>query len=716
MAIFYPSLEKIQNLTVPPEEGEWHLLNFLKDTLNDSYEVFFNPFLNGDRPDIIIMRKKYGVMIIEIKDWKLNNYYLDEKRKWRLKQNNAVLKSPVDQVLQYKKNIYNLHIQDLLEKKLRDYKYWSVVACAVYFHCETGKSIQEFIVNPFLKDTKYQDFLSHNISFLGNDNLEPIFFNNTLRHRGLKANHTSEYFTDDLYKSFLRYFKPPLHTKEQGEYFKYSKRQEELIISSPGDQRIRGVVGSGKTTVLAARAVNAHKRTKGRVLILTFNITLKNNIHDKINRIREDFEWEYFYINNYHNFLSAEMNNLGIEINTPADFDDLDEEEKSTYFEKNYYSNESLFEENKNAIHKYAVILIDEIQDYKRPWMEILKKYFLEEKGEYVIFSDEKQNIYNNQIDNKDIVTNVIGRPSVMKESFRLDSYIRDAAIEFQKQFFSAKYDIDQFENTSLQQEIAYEKPGQIIYCKLNNHSGIDRIAHYIDKISKELGEHPNDICVLGFTIKLLRELDAYIRHKANEKTNAMFESKEIWMKVLLDTFRENESVKKGCAMGIEKGFDRQRDNLAALMVLKSLESQFKEPIFQNKYQNLLKDFSIDKLKFETWYFSQEIQNILHRIKSNRFIKKLRDYRENKKLHFWSNRGTIKLSTIHSFKGWESNTLFLILEPHFEEGAFNTSFAELIYTGITRTKSNLIVLNYGNDEYDESLSSIFKSNGKIIKD
>ena len=26
-------------------------------------EVFFNPYLNGDRPDVLIMRKDYGVMV-----------------------------------------------------------------------------------------------------------------------------------------------------------------------------------------------------------------------------------------------------------------------------------------------------------------------------------------------------------------------------------------------------------------------------------------------------------------------------------------------------------------------------------------------------------------------------------------------------------------------------------------------------------------------------
>lgn len=63
MAIFYPSLDKIKLFKVQPTEGESTLLNFLDATLDDSFEVFFNPYLNGDRPDVLIMRKDYGVMV-----------------------------------------------------------------------------------------------------------------------------------------------------------------------------------------------------------------------------------------------------------------------------------------------------------------------------------------------------------------------------------------------------------------------------------------------------------------------------------------------------------------------------------------------------------------------------------------------------------------------------------------------------------------------------
>ena len=91
MAIFYPNLETISKFKVHPTEGEWALLRFLGETLDDSYEVYFNPYLNGDRPDVVIMRKGNGVLVIEVKDWNLDNYELDEKQQWLLKRMKQLL-------------------------------------------------------------------------------------------------------------------------------------------------------------------------------------------------------------------------------------------------------------------------------------------------------------------------------------------------------------------------------------------------------------------------------------------------------------------------------------------------------------------------------------------------------------------------------------------------------------------------------------------------
>jgi hypothetical protein len=107
MALCFPPQDQINQFRVSLTEGEAYLLRCLQDNLDDSFEVFVQPFLNGDRPDFVIMRRGFGVIIIEVKDWNLKHYSNPDKNlnSWYLKENGARIKSPLAQVEAYKKNL-----------------------------------------------------------------------------------------------------------------------------------------------------------------------------------------------------------------------------------------------------------------------------------------------------------------------------------------------------------------------------------------------------------------------------------------------------------------------------------------------------------------------------------------------------------------------------------------------------------------------------------
>ena len=378
-----------------------------------------------------------------------------------------------------------------------------MVSTAVYFHNANADQLSQFLITPFLHDKKYQDFLKYNVNLIANDNLNDLDFKELLYKSYLVSNNKSFLFSDDIYNSFKRFLKPPIHLLEDGIQIPYSRKQLDIIYDATRkQQRIKGVVGSGKTTVLAGRAVQAHKRTKGKVLILTFNITLKNYIRDKISQVREEFPWGNFVITNYHNFINSELNNLGIPVVVPSDFDKLTGDKKTEYFEKEYYSNKSLFEKNRVGIKPYDVILIDEIQDYKRPWMEILKECFLSTDGEYVLFGDVKQNIYNTATENKDVSTNVKG-VTELKNCFRSDFKIKDLAIHYQEDFFKGKYEIDSFnkKNTDLEIDFERNQQGSINYIHLTNTDQVSSLYTIIHENAINKNIPPNDITILGHSV-----------------------------------------------------------------------------------------------------------------------------------------------------------------------------------------------------------------------
>ncbi len=120
-----------------------------------------------------------------------------------------------------------------------------------------------------------------------------------------------------------------------------------------------------------------------------------------------------------------------------------------------------------------------------------------------------------------------------------------------------------------------------------------------------------------------------------------------------------------------------------------------------NKYNTSINDF----IEYNSIY-QDELLVFEKEYGGQSQLKSLKLIRNNKKLHFHKNSGTIKLSTIHSFKGWDSEMLFLILEKMFSN--MEMSFDEILYTGITRCRANLVLINFGNKEYHDKLKEMIE--------
>ncbi|HOH97903.1 MAG TPA: UvrD-helicase domain-containing protein [Candidatus Cloacimonadota bacterium] len=609
MGKVYPDIETLSSKSQPPTEGEMALIRAFKEYLPDDCEIFFQPYLNGDRPDIVILRKGYRAHIVEVKDWCLDHYTIEPDGQWLLKKNGAKLKSPLCQVQQYKDNLYNLHVEGLLEKKIKDSGSYGMVTCSVYFHHETTGKVLRTIKANDTHSSKDHAMVNKYTLLYGHEllNKEGIL---RFIHQS-KLDQFSPYLTDNMHNSMRRVLNPPFHYLEEGLEIRYTPQQMRLTESRPGArQKIKGVAGSGKTLVLAKRAVNAFKRTGSTVLILTFNITLINYIQDLINNVREAFPWNAFEIINYHLFFnsSADRHNL-------------------IYSDLNVYNDTSFFYRADGALNKYQTILIDEAQDFQEPWHRIIQNNFLAEGGELVVFADEKQNIYNNELDS-DKKVKVPGIPGIWNESMnrpfrytgRLVSFIK----AFQQYALKAKYALDEFQVPV--QEEADIGDSNIQYVYWESDTSVPAIVDTIQRYLQENNIHPSDTTILNSRIALIREIDYCIR-QTGEKTTTTFETKEIY--------------------------------------------------------DLLSSKTPSKLIV---------------------IAELEKIRRNKKRHFWMKSGTMKLSTIHSFKGWEIHTAIVIIESEEDMSEFES--AELIYTGLTRARVNLLIINTGNAKYNQILQQV----------
>lgn len=633
MAKIHPTLDVISRLKVRPTEGELYLLNYLKDNFDEDAEVYFQPFLNQERPDIIILHKTKGVIIIEVKDWHLEAYTLNEDNNWFLKdeKNTSKQRSPFAQVFGYKNTIFDLHINGFLEKKIQNTNFYRCIDCFVYFHYETKKSVKAFYTHPIdkcnelirdnldkfnahkINKTAYEkidEYLNRKLKKLRRD-LKLAFTKDQLNNLKFPYQTTCDLYPESVYLELVRFLNPPYHTLTQGIHIKYTKQQT-LLATSKENRRIRvsGGAGAGKTLTLAKLAVNAHKRHEDTVLILTYNLTLRNYIHDRLSDIRENFSWSYFVINNYHQFINHELFINNIEIEYPTEFKN-NQKALELYYDA-VYSDESLFEDCNT--HRYQTILIDEVQDYKAEWINIIKKYFLTNTGEMVLFGDEKQDIYSRTGSNKRIKQlEGFGHWQILNSRFRFnDHYMPELAKDFRNTFLKGNTETKtNNENLTLDLQI-----GAGFNRCLNYHP--KELAHIVKamfEIIREYSVHPNDIVVLSSHTEQLIEIDYLIRTTEGLNTETT------------TTFANRETVEK------------------------------------IRQSEIIFDSEIDKVN------------------------------NNKKYNFWNNSGNLKLSTIHSYKGYESPTVFLIINEYDNP--------ELVYVGATRAKLNLVVFVLQNSKYEK---------------
>lgn len=621
MATFYPALNEIQRLMVPPTNGERMLLRFLDSLLGDPFEVFFQPHLNGSHPDFVILRKGYGVFIIEVKDWTLSLYAMNDSKSWSVKtgtHQRALIKSPVEQINKYRKDCHDLYLREFYNRACFDKRMFGLIGTGLFFSQATREDIIRFEMNnqPF---PKY-------MQVFGQDSLTRDCFIRILQNVHLSP-YPSVLFDDDTYHEFRRILMPTMHKADEVTRYQFPlKGKRAVLATSVAGRRakVRGVAGSGKTRLLAELAVNAYLRTKSEVLILTFNITLRNYIHDLISLVRRNFPWEKFTILHYHAFVGNYWN------------DHLSKEIRPTEGDGKFVI--------PHAPHKYKTILVDEIQDFKKEWIDSIFR-LLDENGEMVFFGDEKQNIYSRKmtVENGHNFPNtgIPGRWNELVGTFRMDNTISELANKFQQVFLTKKYDYDTIAPAS--QNLFYSSP-VMQYHYLENFSR-ETIFDIYYKIAHQEGLNDNDICFLCSKISPLRELETEFLRR-NYRTTTTFETEEVFRSILLSAHHEAGN-----------------------------------PV---------------ELRSET------------SIAKNRLSK----IRRSKKYNFHMDAGKIKMATIHSFKGWEIITAFLIImdERHTDkydnDGTNPVPVDELIYTALTRARNNLIVVNIGDTRYD----SFFRDN------
>ena len=477
----------------------------LSSHLRKNDRIFLKPNLNGDTPDIIVVRPGIGILVLDVFEENPNDCMFNSKGEFCVA--NRSVASPLSRVYSYRDNIINQYSTEILKKTVTDKSAWFIVRPAVWFPNYNRLQVDAL----FAKDLRPQgDPKRHIVSGVITISCEEFSVPDFWGHMDFK--YENRCFTDTVCSQFLSVVRSQWHCFNEGDNeVKLTPRQLELAKSYSGRViRVKGVAGSGKTQVLASTAVNCQLRTGRPVLILTYNITLVNYIRYRIGRVPADFPWSKFTITNYHCFFNSQARNQDLRLNLSS------------------YDDEGFFNDVTDKLPKYSAILIDEAQDYKRSWFSILFNYFLEPDGEVAVFGDKNQDVYRrNTFDSIPQVRNhVWGRWNELKLDHRVNNQvIVDLAKDFQQEYFGSVDDIEEnrklvFGGGTAYSYVSPDCPPDVL------------VKMALDYISKQEID-PSKTVILSQTTDVLRLVEYSIRCSTGQHCMTTFETKEVYEALL---------------------------------------------------------------------------------------------------------------------------------------------------------------------------------------
>lgn len=583
-------------------EGFVRVFEGFSSHLSSEDSIFIKPTFESDNPDIVIVRPRYGVLVVKVFENDING--LTMKSKDICQGDNPIMVSPIQTVLGYKKNLEELYSSKIVQARVKDKRAYYIVKTAVCFPKIEQGMARAFCLSDY---NELSNSDKHCVAILGSDSFDNDIWD------AVGFRYRCSQFDKAMSSEIIGLFSSKWHSYKEGDdKIRLNRAQLELAKSIDGNRRkIKGVAGSGKTQILVSRAVNCQMRTGGNVLILTYNITLANYIRYRLSQVPADFLWDNFTFGTYYRFFTSQAKNASLKLDIAKSYEDI-----------NFFNGVT------DMLPKYDAILVDEAQDYKTEWMGILQKFFLKYGGEFVVFGDVKQNIYRRPLTEQKmvIVPNIPGEWKTLKKCYRMENgKLIELAMDFQR-IFMPDLPVDEIERDA---QIGFGGR-QTIYADLGCTPSDVSIYNTLKRALGDLQADINKTAVLSATCEVLRPLDFTCRKDG------------IPTYIMCETMEDYETIKNNSG---GKSFKFKQDQVSV--------------------------------------------------------------RENKKHHFTMQKKGLKMSTVHSFKGWEAETVVLILQPYTNNSALvnplcasNTELNDqVVYTAITRATKNLVIVNLGNMKY-----------------
>ena len=434
---------------------------------NYIYRTFHNTLGDGEIADFFVIHPKKGIIFVESKKGIIS--YNRESGLW-FTNNKQLNKDPIQQAMEHRRKFL---------KKIKDETTIDInipTTHAVLFF-ETPRP--EELKKEFRFDIK-TEMMMWREEFNNLENSLNKIFALQKSEKFINQQDLNKIHTLFMGKDLKNPLKNILNASESDQNLHLSENQEQ-ILSAMFDMfnkkiAIRGLAGTGKTILLAQRAVDVVNERK-RVLILT-----KTKPLNKFLKLLTNISDNRLTITHVDYFVRSVCKKYNEPYSHPRDADDTNQ-----HFEQ-YNPNICLDIFEKYPEEKYDLILVDEAQDFYKDWYEALC-FAKKDDGQIVFFYDPfQEQIDDSMISSLETAEDVTKYP--LKINFRNTFEINNLLQKLIKNFYP---DSKLFYDKPLENH--GEKP-QLIEVNDRNDQ-IIKVTELINKLVNKEKIVPRDIAVI---------------------------------------------------------------------------------------------------------------------------------------------------------------------------------------------------------------------------
>ncbi len=408
--------------------GERRFAQRLESKLEEDYLCWYDVPVGTGRlhPDFIILHPQRGLLILEVKDWRLDNIQSFDRFQVALKTNSGIVKkpNPLEQARQYAHAVVNVLERDpqliaangRWQGKLLFPWTYGVILTRV-----TRKAFDATDLGEVIPEHRVicQDEMVENIN--AEEFQERLWGMFTLGRWGVLTLPQIDRVRWHLFPE-IRLPKQEATLFDQLEdddqelpdLLKVMDIQQEQLARSLGDGHriIHGVAGSGKTLILGYRAEHLAKVCTRPILILCYNRLLAQRLKHWMQA--KNLE-EKVHVYTFHSWCRTQLKTYNIK--PPV----------------NHVSNDDFFEKMVDKViasvdHKqipagqYDAVLIDEGHDFHPEWLKLVSQMVSPTTNSLLLLYDDAQSIYGQQkrgFSFKSVGIQAQGRTTILRVNYR---------------------------------------------------------------------------------------------------------------------------------------------------------------------------------------------------------------------------------------------------------------------------------------------------------